>query len=145
MNEKESAIEGAKNAASQSGLVMSFSKEQADSLTQSSQLAAKEAALFASNIKGIVKRLNVLQSIVKQVRSVAIRDGMPAADKLTKIKSLIESGGDAYALEEAQLEEKPSIAGSAKEVTKSISKIGIYLVDTKPLLYNNKDAKNHSY
>lgn len=140
MNEKESAVEGAKNAASQSGLVLSFSKAQADSLTHSSQVAAKEAALFASNIKSIVRKLNVLQSIVKQVKSVVTTNGIPAADKVSKIESLIESGGNVYALEEARIEERPSIAESAKGVTKAVANIGldtIGLAMAIPLLMSN--------
>jgi hypothetical protein len=82
-----------------------------------SKEASKEALTFRKNIDKVVKRLKVLDSLVKEITKVLKSKDDPKK-QILRIYNIIASQGDAYKLKEAEQEEK-SILGTTDEVFKA--------------------------
>lgn len=85
-----------------------------------SKEAVKEALTFRKNIDKVVKRLKVLDSLVKEITKV-IKSKDDPKKQILKIKNIIAAQGDAYKLKEAELEEG-SILGTTDDLFKATYK-----------------------
>lgn len=145
MNEKESAVENAKNAAvEQPGLVLNLTKEQYGALKEAANSARLNAAEIAFDITKLVNKFFVYKTIVDNVKSIVSTDQKPAT-KIEGIQAVLESQGNQYSLEEAKAEEKPTLASAATDVTKSVENVGksaLGLAMAIPLLMANPEILN---
>lgn len=128
---KNEAINGAKGAMMNSvGFVLQGTKEDADNIKRSSIVAARAAVSVRKNIEKLVTQFKVYDTAIKDVKGVLAKGGK-AGTQLSAIKSIVESGGDAYKKEEAQSEaEKKSklsaLSDSANAVANAVPGVAAF-------------------
>lgn len=113
MADKQDAIQEAKDAALGSvSFAIYGTKNDADSLRKNSVLAARNVVAVRKNMLLVVAKFQTFHTILANIKSALGKKG-DASTKLNAVNAALSSGGNAYALAEAEQESKPSVAGSA--------------------------------
>lgn len=122
--QRQEAVNKAKSAASNSvAFVLRGSLRDGERLTKYATQAAKESVSLRKNITQLVNRVNVLNGILRDIKKTLKSKSNDSA-KLNRIASIVKTEGNAYKLQEAIMEEKPSVGtaiqGADKSLTKSV-------------------------
>lgn len=88
---------------------------------EASLVGVRQAKKLETNIDKLTKRFLVLFSIVEDIKKV-IQSDADDAKKIARITSIVQAEGNAYKLEEATSEEKPSISSAIGNVATATEK-----------------------
>ena len=120
-NARQDAVSRAAGAFYESaGFVLTGNKQQSDSLKRSATVAMRASVTLQKNIGPLVSRFALYSKQIAKIKDTLSKTKGDKA-KLSKIKSIVNSGGDAYKERKAELEERPGAAGSIAGAANAIA------------------------
>lgn len=103
------------------GFMLTGSKQQSDSIKRTSMTAVRASITLRKNLNVLISRFALYSKQIAKIKDTLNKTSSDKA-KLSKIRAILSSGGDSYKEREAELEEKPAVAGSIGGAANAIAK-----------------------